>query len=279
MVIDADGPPCQGNCPNHGCVEAVASGTALGREAQAAAERHPDSALGQAPGGGRRGRRPRRDDGGDRGRRGRARRRCADRPPARASSLSGLANVFEPDVIVFGGGVMAAGELLLEPGPRGGRAPRAATDEPDPHRGRRARPRSGHDRRRDDGTGCNPEKPADAGPAHRLPDADREHRGHLSERARVAPGRGRHRRLRGHPAHRAPVRAPRISTRPRLVSNHEGNEAERARQLAQAIERGAKVALISDAGTPAISDPGYRLIQAPASSARSTSRCCPGPRP
>ena len=50
--------------------------------------------------------------------------------------------------------------------------------------------------------------------------------------------------------------------RPRLVSNHEGNEAERARQLVGAIERGAKVALISDAGTPAISDPGYRLINA-----------------
>ena len=50
--------------------------------------------------------------------------------------------------------------------------------------------------------------------------------------------------------------------RPRLVSNHEGNETDRARQLAQAIERGAKVVLISDAGTPAISDPGYRLIQA-----------------
>jgi glucokinase len=30
-------------------------------------------------------------------------------------ALSGLANVFEPDVIVIGGGVMAAGELLLEP--------------------------------------------------------------------------------------------------------------------------------------------------------------------
>jgi 16S rRNA (cytidine1402-2'-O)-methyltransferase len=29
--------------------------------------------------------------------------------------------------------------------------------------------------------------------------------------------------------------------RPRLVSNHEGNEADRARQLAQAIERGARV--------------------------------------
>ncbi len=50
--------------------------------------------------------------------------------------------------------------------------------------------------------------------------------------------------------------------RPRLISNHEGNESDRARQLVQAIERGAKIALISDSGTPAISDPGYRLIGA-----------------
>ena len=48
---------------------------------------------------------------------------------------------------------------------------------------------------------------------------------------------------------------------PRLVSNHDGNEAERAPQLAQEIERGARVALISDAGMPGISDPGYRLIR------------------
>jgi 16S rRNA (cytidine1402-2'-O)-methyltransferase len=50
--------------------------------------------------------------------------------------------------------------------------------------------------------------------------------------------------------------------RPRFVSNYEGNEEERAGQIAQAIERGARVALISDAGTPALSDPGYRLIRA-----------------
>ena len=50
--------------------------------------------------------------------------------------------------------------------------------------------------------------------------------------------------------------------RPRLVSNYDANEAERARQLAQQIERGARVVLISDAGTPVISDPGYRLIRA-----------------
>lgn len=47
---------------------------------------------------------------------------------------------------------------------------------------------------------------------------------------------------------------------PRLVSNHEGNEDDRAVQLAQAIERGSKVVLVTDAGTPAISDPGWRLI-------------------
>ncbi len=51
-------------------------------------------------------------------------------------------------------------------------------------------------------------------------------------------------------------------SRPRLVSYHEGNEAERAVQLAQQVERGAKVALISEAGTPVISDPGYRLLRA-----------------
>src|SRR4249919_116215 len=45
-VIDLDGPACQGNCPGRGCVETLASGTALGREGRAAAEREPDSALG-----------------------------------------------------------------------------------------------------------------------------------------------------------------------------------------------------------------------------------------
>jgi 16S rRNA (cytidine1402-2'-O)-methyltransferase len=49
---------------------------------------------------------------------------------------------------------------------------------------------------------------------------------------------------------------------PRLVSYHDQNEQQRAGQIAQEIERGAQVALISDAGTPGISDPGYRLIRA-----------------
>ena len=47
----------------------------------------------------------------------------------------------------------------------------------------------------------------------------------------------------------------------RMLSYHEGNEAERARELAQRIERGETVALVSDAGTPGLSDPGYKLIR------------------
>jgi 16S rRNA (cytidine1402-2'-O)-methyltransferase len=52
-----------------------------------------------------------------------------------------------------------------------------------------------------------------------------------------------------------------IHPAPPLVSNHEGNEAARATELAQRIERGETVALVSDAGMPAISDPGYKLIR------------------
>ncbi len=50
--------------------------------------------------------------------------------------------------------------------------------------------------------------------------------------------------------------------RPRFVSYHEGNEADRARQLAQQIERGLRAVLISDAGMPVLSDPGFRLVRA-----------------
>jgi 16S rRNA (cytidine1402-2'-O)-methyltransferase len=53
----------------------------------------------------------------------------------------------------------------------------------------------------------------------------------------------------------------RIRPAPRLVSNHEGNESARAIELTQRIERGDTVALVSDAGMPAISDPGYKLIR------------------
>jgi len=46
----------------------------------------------------------------------------------------------------------------------------------------------------------------------------------------------------------------------RLVSYHEHNEMMRAPEIVIELEQGAKVALVSDAGTPAISDPGHRLV-------------------
>ena len=52
-----------------------------------------------------------------------------------------------------------------------------------------------------------------------------------------------------------------IRPAPPLISNHEGNEAARAVELSQQIERGYKVALVSDAGMPGISDPGFKLIR------------------
>ncbi|OLE54816.1 MAG: 16S rRNA (cytidine(1402)-2'-O)-methyltransferase [Acidobacteria bacterium 13_1_20CM_3_53_8] len=46
----------------------------------------------------------------------------------------------------------------------------------------------------------------------------------------------------------------------RLVSYHEHNERERARELGERLESGLAVALVSDAGTPGINDPGFRLV-------------------
>jgi len=49
-----------------------------------------------------------------------------------------------------------------------------------------------------------------------------------------------------------------ISTR--TVSYHEHNEMTRAAELVRDLEQGARVALVTDAGMPGISDPGFRLI-------------------
>lgn len=45
-----------------------------------------------------------------------------------------------------------------------------------------------------------------------------------------------------------------------LISLHEHNEASRAKQLVSYLEKGLNLALISDAGTPLIADPGYTLV-------------------
>jgi glucokinase len=113
-VIDADGPRCQGNCPNRGCVEALASGTAIAREGLAAAQNTPDSALGRAlargdPLDGRKV-----TDAGLAGDQT-AREVLALIGRRLGVALSSLANIFEPDVIVVGGGASRAGDLLLDP--------------------------------------------------------------------------------------------------------------------------------------------------------------------
>lgn len=53
-----------------------------------------------------------------------------------------------------------------------------------------------------------------------------------------------------------------LGVRQRLVSLHEHNEAARSDALARRVAQGETVALVSDAGMPAISDPGYPLIRA-----------------
>jgi 16S rRNA (cytidine1402-2'-O)-methyltransferase len=47
-----------------------------------------------------------------------------------------------------------------------------------------------------------------------------------------------------------------------LLSYHEHNEAQRAAELVERAQRGEAVAVVSDAGTPGISDPGFRVVRA-----------------
>jgi glucokinase len=113
-VIQADGPKCQGNCPNHGCVEVLASGTALAREATRLAREHPESGLAAATNEGYALAGPLVTELAHDG----------DAAAIEALELIGtrlgvalasFVNIFNPEVIVIGGGVMAAGELLLAP--------------------------------------------------------------------------------------------------------------------------------------------------------------------
>lgn len=114
VTVELDGLPCHEGCPGRGCLEVVASGTAIGREGALAAAAAPESALGRAV--------------------------AVGRPPigelvtelahagdAAAQSVLelvgrrlgvgvvNLVHVFNPEVVVLGGGAMAAGDYLLGP--------------------------------------------------------------------------------------------------------------------------------------------------------------------
>ena len=60
---------------------------------------------------------------------------------------------------------------------------------------------------------------------------------------------------------RTRVLLDRYGVQGRLVSYHEHNERERAADLVTRMREGTVVALVSDAGTPLVSDPGYVLVQ------------------
>ena len=114
ITIQATGPRC--NCGNHGCLEALASGTAIGRRAREIANDEPDSALGRLA----------------------AEREVLGEDVAELTrqgdeaslsvleetgtwlgiGLAGFVNVFNPKVIAIGGGVMEAGDLILNPARR-----------------------------------------------------------------------------------------------------------------------------------------------------------------
>jgi len=113
VVIEAEGPPCPGTCPNRGCLEAFCSGTALERDATAIARERPDSAFARIT------QEKGKISGFD------AVRAAEEGDPYARDlferlgrmlgvGLSGAMNTFEPETIVIGGGLSAASHLFLD---------------------------------------------------------------------------------------------------------------------------------------------------------------------
>lgn len=118
VVIDENGPPCQGNCPNHGCIESFVSGRSLAMHAQRLAAEKPASAFGRAAARGE-------AMGGE------LVTRLAEQGDADAVAvyqelgrlfgvgITSLVNIFNPQLVVVGGSIgVGAGDLLLEPARR-----------------------------------------------------------------------------------------------------------------------------------------------------------------
>ncbi|WP_343212971.1 SAM-dependent methyltransferase, partial [Arthrobacter sp. H5] len=53
-----------------------------------------------------------------------------------------------------------------------------------------------------------------------------------------------------------------VSTRGRILSYHEHNEVARTPELLDLVLGGATLLMVTDAGMPSVSDPGYRLVEA-----------------
>jgi glucokinase len=111
--INPEGPPCPGNCPNRGCLEAYCSGQALERDATEFAGDMPGSRLAALAGG----------DGRVSGRELVAAAEEGDADALRiferfgrmlGLGIAGFVNVFEPEHLVIGGGLSRAAHLFLD---------------------------------------------------------------------------------------------------------------------------------------------------------------------
>jgi glucokinase len=113
MTVNPDGPPCPGNCPNHGCLEAYCSGQALERDATELARDRPNSTLADRLG----------PEGTVAGRDLVAAAEDGD-PDALflmdnfgrmlGIGIANYVNIFEPAHLAIGGGLSRASHLFLE---------------------------------------------------------------------------------------------------------------------------------------------------------------------
>lgn len=113
VVIEADGPECPGACPNRGCLEALCSGTALERDANALARDRPQSRLGRIAS----------ERGKLHGKDVEAAARDGDADAIAlferfgrwlGVGIANAINAFEPEQVVIGGGLSRASDLFLE---------------------------------------------------------------------------------------------------------------------------------------------------------------------
>jgi glucokinase len=114
VTVHGTGPRCA--CGNRGCLEALASGTAIGRRGREVAGEKPDSALGRLAGE----RKVLGEDVTELARNGDdlALSVLEEAGLWLGIGLAGFVNIFNPEMVVVGGGAMEAGELILEPARR-----------------------------------------------------------------------------------------------------------------------------------------------------------------
>jgi len=114
ITVQPGGPRC--GCGNHGCLEALASGTAIARRAREVADQRPDSALGRLA----MVRTPLGEDVLDLARKGdeTALEVLQEAGTWLGIGLATFVNLFDPEVIAIGGGLSEAGDLVLEPARR-----------------------------------------------------------------------------------------------------------------------------------------------------------------